>query len=291
MTSVLFVHGIGARGDRYAALFERVRDSLARSSPQARLLPCRWGDRLGATLNAGGDSLPVYEHAGGSVDDGRAAEAEWSSSQWLLLEADPLHELRLAVAAGPAGPPSSGPSLRAGLFGPPGPDAGLADRAAKLSEDPLLAGRLEVLGIRAEFGPAVAEVTDAGVTREALRLPDPPEDLVPTLARAILAQTLRRTAAGSGGPVPVLAEDRVWLVAAMAELLGAGHLSPLGGVWALSKTAARTAWRLRGGNRRSLITDAAYPFAGDVMLYLSRGERIREFIAACCRDAEPPIVL
>ncbi|MFJ3766362.1 hypothetical protein ACIPQJ_13100 [Streptomyces sp. NPDC090082] len=290
MTSVLFVHGIGARGDKYAALFERVRARLAQSSPEARLLPCRWGDRLGATLNAGGDSLPVYEPEGGS-DDGRAAEAEWSSSQWLLLEADPLHELRLAVAAGPIGAPSAGPSLGQGLFGPPDADAGLVERAAKLAEDPVLADRLEVLGIQAEFGPAVVEVTEAGATREALRLPDPPADLAPTLARAILAQTLRRTAEGPSGAVPVLAEDRVWLVAAMTELLGAGHLSPLGGVWALSKTAARTAWKLRGGNRRSVITDAAYPLAGDVMLYLSRGERIREFIAACCRDAEPPIVL
>jgi pimeloyl-ACP methyl ester carboxylesterase len=43
--------------------------------------------------------------------------------------------------------------------------------------------------------------------------------------------------------------------------------------------------------RRGAITDATHPMAGDVLLYLSRGEQIREFIRACCRDATPPVVL
>ena len=42
---------------------------------------------------------------------------------------------------------------------------------------------------------------------------------------------------------------------------------------------------------RGAITNAVYPFAGDIVLYQGRGEQIRMFIRECIEQAEPPVVL
>jgi pimeloyl-ACP methyl ester carboxylesterase len=43
--------------------------------------------------------------------------------------------------------------------------------------------------------------------------------------------------------------------------------------------------------KRGALTDATYPFAGDILLYQARGKKIRAFIGEQVRQAKPPVVL
>lgn len=88
MPSILFVHGTGTRELDYAPTLRRVQQRL----PQFHVLPCLWGDSVGARLRCGGASIPEYaEQAAGPGPD----EAKVTLARWDLLYQDPLFELRL----------------------------------------------------------------------------------------------------------------------------------------------------------------------------------------------------
>ena len=57
--TVVFVHGTGVRGGHYVAEFDRVRSNIVGRRPDITVLPCRWGDQLGAQMHASGASVPV----------------------------------------------------------------------------------------------------------------------------------------------------------------------------------------------------------------------------------------
>jgi hypothetical protein len=105
MTSVIFVHGTGVREQRYAELFRLFQRKAAEHWGDVTVRPCFWGDRLGVPIDAAARTVPEYDLAGG----GNLPADEWRDERWVLLEADPLYELRLLEAAY-AGP---GPDDRA----------------------------------------------------------------------------------------------------------------------------------------------------------------------------------
>ncbi len=61
MTAVLFVHGTGVRQLPYAETFAQIKRSLHARRPDVNLIPCLWGESLGAKLNAEGASIPLYD--------------------------------------------------------------------------------------------------------------------------------------------------------------------------------------------------------------------------------------
>jgi len=282
--TVLFVHGTGVRGERYLAEFGRVRANIQQRRPDVQVLPCRWGDQLGATLHAGGASVPA-EAPGRKVNDEAAAEQAWRMSQWGLLELDPLHELRMiaTIAQGAGGRPF--------VLGAEPVERLLVQRSRLLPDDPQVKEALREAGLGAVFADAIAVVLDAAAAQEAMRLAAA-TDVAPALGRAFIAEALRQAAAADSGPVPVIAERREELLLAVVAGLG---FATLGIASSLAKSAALLAWRWAGAGvaerRRGAITDATHPMAGDIMRYLSRGEKIRGFIRDCCRDARSPVVL
>lgn len=277
--SVVFVHGTGVRGDRYQAQFERVRSGIKERRPDVVVLPCRWGERLGAALHSNGASLPALGQKANGLSDEQRAQQDWQRSQWTLLEIDPLHELRLIAASGRG---------RRFTIGAEPTWLVLADRMRDLPIVAPVRDELDGLGLLDDFKRAVPAVLESAAGQEALRLGMMPE-LAQAFGRALIAEALRSAAAG---PVPVVEARRERLLLLVVEQLGGADL---GVASALAKTAAVLAWRWAGAGalerRRAVLTDAAHPMPGDVLLYLSRGERIRRFIRDCCRDAPQPVVL
>ncbi|MFF8408372.1 hypothetical protein [Streptomyces omiyaensis] len=283
MTTVLFVHGTGVREPGYGASLERVREGFAAVRPDVVVAPCYWGGEAGSTLGSHGLSIPGY-------GSGRAVPSPEPDARdvefWGLLYLDPLLELRL-LASG------SGPRTELAPGARPAGEA-LASAALALAGDDVLRGLLDAAGIGGEFAAAVASVLTSPDGRDFLRSPlaaAEPDALV----RAFVAESVRR-ALGDGDAAPPLdgtardaAVDRA---AALLPGEAGTHRGPV------TRRAGKLAGRLVLGiasaqavKRRSALTDAAHPAAGDVLLYLARGGAVREAVAAAVREAAPPVVV
>lgn len=243
-------------------------------------------------LHSNGVSVPGYatrrDIPGAGAPDARESELDPDVEFWGLLYLDPLLELRLLTAEATA-PAELAPGAR-----PPG--EALSTAALALTGDAGLRRLLEAAGIAEDFPAAVAAVLTTPDCRRFLRAcaADGETD---ALARAFAAEAVRRRAERHG-PAPACdgtARDEA--VARIVALLpgadGTGtHRGPV------TRRVKRLAGRLALGlasaqavKRRSALTDAAHPAAGDVLLYLSRGAAIREAVAEAVRTAEPPVVL
>ncbi|MFI7497596.1 hypothetical protein ACIBVL_03615 [Streptomyces sp. NPDC049687] len=210
---------------------------------------------------------------------------------WGLLYLDPLLELRLLTEE-PATRAELAPGAR-----PPG--EALSSAALSLTGDTGLRRLLDAAGIAEDFAAAVAAVLTAPDGRSYLRTPAADAGTA-VLARAFVAESVRRRT-GREGPAPALdGTARDAAVARIADLLPGTpgpdergtHRGPV------TRRVKRLAGRLALGlasaqavKRRSALTDAAHPAAGDVLLYLARGAAIREAVAQAVRTAEPPVVL
>ncbi|MGW4054275.1 hypothetical protein ACWENA_25970 [Streptomyces sp. NPDC004779] len=291
---MLFVHGTGVREPGYSESLERVREGLRAARPDVTVTPCYWGGTAGSALRSGGLSVPGYgtgrdaADPGGPVHGGDDEDVEL----WGLLYLDPLFELRPAAAG-------SGERVELAPGAVP-PGGSLSAAAQALGGDDRLRELLGAAGIGAEFAAAVAAVLTSPEGRDFLRSPAAAAgpDL---LARAFVAEAVRRRAGvrGSGtafdGTARDAAVDRITGLLAEALPAGAGagtHRGPL--VRGVKRLAGRLALGLASAQavkRRSALTDAAHPAAGDVLLYLARGGAIRELVAEAVRAAEPPVVL
>ncbi|MFD8012617.1 hypothetical protein, partial [Streptomyces sp. NPDC059762] len=201
----------------------------------------------------------------------------------------PRRELR-----GRAGAPGGRRALARGA-GPPG--VALAGAARALGGDEPLRGLLDSAGIGGEFAAAVAAVVTSPDGRDFLRSPAAAAG-PDVLARAFAAEAVRRrtdrggSAAAFDGTARDGAVERITALLT-AALPGAGsHRGPV--TRGVKRLAGRLALGLASAQavkRRSALTDAAHPAAGDVLLYLARGGAIREIVAEAVRAAEPPVVL
>ncbi|MFF2043448.1 hypothetical protein ACFVVX_23805 [Kitasatospora sp. NPDC058170] len=142
----LFVHGTGVRREGYDPLFELVARELRARFPDADVVPCYWGDEHGATLSAGGASIPGFAGlpmgAPGSLDGqpghaGQADPADWpdwpeapdrADGGWTLLLVDPLCELRVLAEL-----PTEDDGF--GIPGAHAPGQAVADRLAALASE------------------------------------------------------------------------------------------------------------------------------------------------------------
>jgi hypothetical protein len=135
----------------------------------------------------------------------------------------------------------------------------------------------------------LASATTADVLRQELVLDG---TLRAALARAFVAEAQLRADDALGGILPLDGSHRDDLVAAIVAELGgsdrgiASSAGRLGLNVALRLGASRPIER-----RRSAITEASAPAAGDVLMYLARGGPIRNFIADVVTGADAPVVL
>ncbi|PWK74844.1 hypothetical protein BCL76_101578 [Streptomyces sp. CG 926] len=301
----LFVHGTGVRRERHDRLFALVRERLTARFHGAAVDSCYWGDRFGATLGAGGRSVPgLRPGPHGAPDPGDAETAEWA-----LLLADPLCELRvLAEAVG--GPDAYEADADSGAgaheadayddrFAMPGVQAAGARVLALLEALPPapprtgdeLGALLHGTGLAAGFPAALDSTADsAEAARAAARAADEQQarELATALARAVTATVL----AAATDEADCTATERDRLVELLTTRLGGDGRVPGARVAAvLGRLALRVTTQPLLDARRGSLTVGATPVLGDILRYQSRGHELRDFLHARITADPGPTVL
>ncbi|MFJ1564084.1 hypothetical protein ACIOG8_07605 [Streptomyces erythrochromogenes] len=300
----LFVHGTGVRRERHDRLFALVRERLTARFPDAAVDSCYWGDRFGATLGAGGRSVPGLKPAPGAAPDApdEIDEIDAETAEWALLLADPLCELRVLAEAGwPAGSGSGGEDGAADddPFAMPGVQAAgirvLATLAGLTPAPPHPGDELGALlhgtGLAAGF-PAALEATarSAEAARAAERATGDPQarELATALARAVTAGAL----AAAGAEADCTGAERDRLVELLTTRLGGDARVPGARAAAfLGRLALRVTTQPLLNARRGSLTVGATPALGDILRYQARGHDLREFLHARITAAPGPTVL
>lgn len=289
MTTVIFVHGTGVRERRYLEQFQLLRARMTeRGWSEVQMMPCLWGEGLGATLGAGGASVPDAPDIA-PLDEESAAAMQWPVTRWTILAADPVHELRLLAVQ------YASNTRRTATVPGSLPYAGRLQQAAEsLAERPDLEGPLSRAGLTRYFAPSVTDVLAEEDTRLAMTRADAQTDsaeLCGALARAFVAESGRRYEAEGGWPPLISGRTRDTLVEAVQVELGS---LDLGLSERLLKFGGRLALRLGASTaveRRHSFISEKHALAGDVLQYLSRGEQIREFVKATILRASDDVVL
>jgi hypothetical protein len=289
MTKFLFVHGTSVRQTSYNETLQLITEKMGVS---AEVLPCYWGD-LGSRLGASGQSIPAYDSTRGnlSLEADSTDSQNYSSALWQALLVDPLHELRSL-------------GLKPHSFAPPfqqtqGQQLIQVGQQLELSEPLralLLGGGIEP----ATFDTARREVLASQALRKALV--DANEDMGEyraAMARAWIAASANqahedrlRNTGESWWPALVLdvnlrSETEKLLIEALGgEERGVAQ-------WVMHHLSWPLRWGFTqwGANRRGAFSDAAYPIAGDIMLYQARGEAIRARIRDHILAAAEPVHL
>lgn len=287
MTSVLLVHGTGVRKPAYDVLYRNVGDRMRQDIPSARLYPCLWGDTLGAKLHFGGKSIPSYDttRSVGTIGDDDADIVLWS-----ILHQDPLYELRLV------GQRSATSEERALGALPPGEQ--VAEAVRDLSPAGALADALAAAHLHSSFLAAREVVVASDAFVDAVDAVGA-EDVAmfrAVVARAVVAEAIRISDdAGDGDDISaawsVDGTLRDAVVDAVIDALGGTERS-IGG-WVRGSVTGLASWYAtrKIKRERGVISDAAHPAAGDILLYQARGQAIRDFIRAAVDALPSPVVI
>ncbi|AVH66618.1 hypothetical protein [Nostoc sp. 'Peltigera membranacea cyanobiont' N6] len=279
MTTVIFVHGTGIREREYNETFQVIEQKIHAQRPDIKVAPCLWG-ALGAKFNNNRASVPL-EDATLALSPG---EEDAEIVLWEQLYRDPLYELRLFSLL----PIESG-----NPFGEQPGDI-LQSRVASFTLTSELEANLQEAGIAEVFEQArEATIHSEPYHRALLTVPesDLSEYYIP-IVRAIVAQAMFISEQQEKFP-PILtdAQLRDDVVELLTLALGDAELGL--GDWFLKplvELAQRGGTNYIRGNRLEL-TDKISPMPGDILLYQTRGEKIREFIKQQIEQAEPPVVL
>ncbi len=289
MPTLLFVHGTGVRQVSYNETLQLITEAIGVS---AEVLPCYWGD-LGSQLGAAGQSIPAYDSTRRSLN----LEADIIHSQsysialWQALLVDPLHELRSL-------------GLKPHTFVPPFQQT----QGQQLIQEGLqleLSEPLRALLLRGGIEPATFDTARREVlVSQALRtaLGDANEDLGEYLAA--MARAWIATAANHAHADKLQSTGELWWPALVLDvdlrtLTEKLLIEALGGEergvaqWVMHHLSWPLRWGFTqwGANRRGAFSDAAYPIAGDIMLYQARGEAIRARIRDHILAAAKPVHL
>lgn len=274
MLTVVLVHGTGVRNPRYTAEFGRFRDRLLRMRADVAAVPCYWGGEHGSALRANGVTIPDRESTRWLGASGVLDEDE-DIALWAILEADPLFELGLLAEAGEE---DDSPKLATNQESP---GVALAARASTVPAALKGAGAVEAAFPGRVLADAVDEVLGSAEASAAMdRTGERGGEVPAALARAIVAQAMLLTQDDpAAGELDGTRRDAI--VAAVLQVLGE---SDRGIGASLGRFAGRLALRLGAARpierRRAAITHGTAAGAGDILLYLARGQDIRDFIAS-----------
>lgn len=270
-------------------LFALVRERLLGRFPEADVDSCYWGDRFGASLGAGGRSVPGLKAGPDAVPDPVDAE----TAEWALLLADPLCEVRVLAEAGWGGGAdgddgfampgvrSEGARVLGLLAGLPGEPDGAEELGA------LLRGT----GLAPHY-PAALEST-AG-SEEAARAGEravavaQARELATALARAVTAAAL----ASAGAEADCTGAERDRLVELLTARLGGDARMPGARAAAvLGRLAMRVTTQPLLNAWRGSLTVGATPALGDILRYQARGHDLRAFLQDRITARRGPTVL
>ncbi|WP_327417221.1 hypothetical protein [Streptomyces sp. NBC_01233] len=296
----LFVHGTGVRRERHDRLFGLVRERLTARFPDAAVESCYWGDRFGATLGAGGRSVPGLRRPGPDAD---LDPVDAETAEWALLLADPLCELRVLAEAGwesrDNGHSGDSGDAEDDGFAMPGVQsagAGVLGLLAALPPAPPRAGDelgalLHGTGLAAGFAAALGSTArSAEAARAGERAADEPQarELATALARAVTAAALAR----AGAEADCTGAERDRLVELLTTRLGGDARVPGARAAAvLGRLALRVTTQPLLNAWRGSLTVGATPVLGDILRYQVRGHDLRTFLHARIAADPGPTVL
>lgn len=304
MPSILYIHGTGVRepdySKTYAVIEKQIRQRLLGWRPEG----CYWGEQCGVKFHRDGHSIPDYGTARGVGD--ATNEEDRALILWQLLYNDPCYELFL-VQSTDAGAKSSASFDRA-------PDSPQADRNKLMDE---LVGfrpsnELSVLIEEQDLAPFWTQawrriLTSRPFRAAALNLQVKPNELIAIVARAATAQAILLAEAG-GLPVPDgdardalvkrviedLHGDTRSIGSALSAVAGLVERARVGAVavgvgagYYLSRRMATYA----AERRRGVLSDKAAPGAGDILLYQTRGKKLRRFIRDRIAEISGDVIL
>lgn len=287
MTSIIFVHGTGGRKAAFAITLQHIEKALQTHKLDVELVPCLWGDLLGAKLNADGASIPTYEY---TQSQQKSESEEEDIRLWEALYEDPFYELRLL-----------GLRPLKSQTGPPGkllPSQELQKRVRELSNAQDLRAELDQLGIGTVYEHACEIITgpDSKPFGRLLETASSPLDGdYAAIARAIVS--VSRLLCKEQEIYPWLLINnklRDQAVNAIQKTLTDTKQSkaPLP-EWIKSQFTdlAFGIGTDKFKRKRGAVMNSAYPFAGDILVYQTKGKTIREFIHSQINLVEPPVVL
>jgi hypothetical protein len=289
MTSVIFVHGTGGRKEDYAATFKQMEETLQKRKPNIKLIPCLWGDLLGAKLGADGASIPTYiETKGGE----KLSPLEEKVRLWKALYEDPFYEIRL-LGLRPL-------QTQRGVPGKQTPSQELKSRVDSLYASNELQEKLEKLEIGKVFSHACEIITGESSLPFGRLLETASRPLdgdYAAIARAIVSVSRILSEVQEIYP-RLLVNDQLRdeAVDAIQKVLTRDEKSR-GVVLDWTKSQLMGLALGIGSNvikrKRGAVMDGANPFAGDIMIYQSKGKKIREFIRSQIENeqVDPPVVL
>ncbi|MFE9933775.1 hypothetical protein [Streptomyces sp. NPDC005533] len=293
----LFVHGTGVRRERHDRLFALVRERLTRRFPDAAVESCYWGDRFGATLGAGGRSVPGLRRPG---PDAEPDPVDAETAEWALLLADPLCELRVLAEAGWEGRAGAdGDDVEDDGFAMPGVQPAGARVLGLLAAVPPappragdeLGALLYGTGLAAGFAAALETTArSAEAARAGARAAHEPQarELATALARAVTAAALAR----AGAEADCTGAERDRLVELLTTRLGGDARVPGARAAAvLGRLALRVTTQPLLNAWRGSLTVGATPALGDILRYQARGHDLRTFLHARIAADPAPTVL
>lgn len=278
-TKLIFVHGTGVRQAAFDASFVRFSANLLSGDKDLEPVPCCWGASLGVPVGAGRETIPAASSSRG-ITEGQEWQTRGPESHdsdlmlWTLLERDPLVELDAWAAQSRATrdlPPGAGSSA-------------WGDTIKSAADDALVSNLVNEHGLADAFVRSVDFVASDRDARQVAKASTAQGFAV--LARAIVAKTLQIADEEAGQPIPLTAQQRDAITEAVVAALGGSErglrTSVLGaGLRTASRVVMPTVDRHRHG-----LTDQATNFSGDILSYLARGERIRQFISAVIRQCD-----
>lgn len=290
MPTILFIHGTGVREPSFSRSFRVVQAKIAAINPAWKVKKCYWGEKYGVQLTDVKTVPPgrveIAKDARGAAE---ASDEDLTLTVWQMLYADLFFELRW-IASGTAA--AGDVEAEAAAPGEALVGATVRSQLDHFTITPELQSALEACGIsdsmsEDSFAAALTGVRESELLEAALRTNN--AELPMAVSRAIIALTIA-DAVALGAPAPSETQRTRLYELVLAQLGGANRsimkwlLAPLTGF------ASRRATTYVA-NHRSGISGEAAPAAGDVILYQTRGEKIRECIKAEAERTQDAVYL
>ena len=283
MTTVIFVHGTGVRQREYEKTFKTIQTKIHEKRSDIKVIPCLWGDQLGTVLGANGESIPSYDETLALNEPLESEDKE--IVLWAYLYSNPLYELEL-LALKPGEDGSANP-----FEDSPGEELRLS--VENLTIEGELTEKLTEAGIAGVFDEAKKQVVNSNAYNQVLQnISEISSEYYNAIARAITAAAILESEEKEEYP-PILNDanlrDQVVKLLSQAlveEELGIGNWV-LGQIGGLALPAITNYVERKRGD----VTNKISPTPCDILLYQTRGQKIRDFIENIIASAEPPVVL
>ncbi|WP_287230664.1 hypothetical protein [Microcystis sp. Msp_OC_L_20101000_S702] len=283
----IFVHGTGVRQPAYRITLKKIRKHLKKEDKSFPVYECYWGDECGSKLNEGGKSIPTFDtnrSVGGYLSD-----KDYKIALWHLLYQNPFFELEILSLREPENnyPP---PSQEL-------PGKGLDESIRNFTPPQELLDKLAEAGIKEEiFQQARDRIIEDTNYQKAINQAQQSTmgDYRQAIAKALVAQSAILVSETYGAQALCLMGDsRDQIVTEIVSAIGGSERGVVDWVKNLVQEKLPklldsavvtttngilqipTGWALR---KRGSLSQSIAATAGDVIMYQSRGQKIRDFI-------------